>query len=116
MVGIVQARNNVGNAEQTACHLAAHEVGIVQLGYRRHDVAFIDARLLQRLLVEAHALDGGSIEVAAQVGECVHVAIDHAHVAAVVRQHVGQLRSHAAAAHHDNVAHAKILPEVHATG
>ena len=59
----------MGHAEQAACHLAAHEVGVVQLRHRRHDVAFIDARLLQRFLVEAHALNGGPVEVAAQVGE-----------------------------------------------
>ena len=84
VVGIVQARDDMRHVEQSACHLGAHEVRVVELRDGGHNVAVLHAGLHKRLLVEADALHRGAVEVAPQVGERIGVAVDHAHVAAVV--------------------------------
>ena len=94
------------HVEQAVPHLGHHQVRVVGLGNRGHDVAILDAGLDQRLLVKAHTLHGGAVEGAAEVRERVGIAVDDAHVAAVVRKHVRQLRSYAAAADNDHVVHA----------
>ena len=104
MIGIVQTRNNVGNVVEKAAHARHHQVGVVELRYRRENVAFRHARLFQRVAVGAHSLNGRSIEIATQVSERIGIAIDDAHVVAIVGKHIGKLRPNSAAPNHDNVA------------
>ena len=105
VVGVVQAGDDMGHAVQAAAHFGHHEVRVVELGDGRDDVAVLHAGLHERLLVETEALHRRAVEVAPQVRERVGVLVDDAHVVAVVRQHVRQLRTHAAAADDDHVAH-----------
>ena len=105
VIGVVQARDDVRHAEQTAAHFGAHEVRVVELGDGGHDVAIFDTGFDEGFLVEAHTLHRGAVEVAPQVRERVHVLVDDAHVVAVIRQHVRQLGTDAAAADDDHVAH-----------
>ena len=42
VIGVVQARDDVRHAEQTAAHFGAHEVRVVELGDGGHDVAIFD--------------------------------------------------------------------------
>ena len=108
VVGIVQARDDVGHAEQVVGHLGAHEVRIVKLGHRGQHVAILDAGAQQHVLIEADALNGAPVEVASQVGERLGVLVDHADVAAIVREHVRQLRAHTPASYDNDVAHDRV--------
>ena len=105
MVGIVQARDDVGHAEQMVGHLRAHEVRVVQLGDGGQHIALFHAGTDEHVLVEAHALHGAAVEVAAEVREGIGVLVDAADVVAIVREHIGQLRPHAPAPDHNHVAH-----------
>ena len=87
VIVVVQARDDVRNIVEAACHFGDHEVGVVGLGDCRNDVAVLDARLHQRILVVAYSLHGGTVEVAAKVVESLGLPIDNAHVVAVVGQH-----------------------------
>ena len=105
VVGVVQARNHVGDAEQAACDLRDHEVRVVELRDGRDDIAVVHTRLHEGVLVEADALQRGAVEVAAEVRECVGAPVDHADVTPVVGKHVGELRAHAPAPYHNDIAH-----------
>ena len=102
-LGGVKARDHVLDAKDAASDLGHHEVGVVVAGYSGDDVAVFDARLLEHLLVEAHALDGGAVEVMAEGGKGVRAAVDDRDVVAVVREKGRQVASHAAAADDDDV-------------
>ena len=43
VIGVVQARDNVGHAEQVVGHLGAHEVGVVELRDGSQNVALLHA-------------------------------------------------------------------------
>ena len=109
MVGIVQTRDDARDLEQAACNLGNHEVGVVRLGNRGHDIAVLNAGLGKRQLVEADALHGGAVEHAAQIIECVRTLVDDADVVPVLGKHVRQTRTNTAAAYHDDVAHRILL-------
>ena len=64
VIGVVQARDDVRHAEQTAAHFGAHEVRVVELGDGGHDVAIFDTGFDEGFLVEAHTLHRGAVEVA----------------------------------------------------
>lgn len=68
-------------------------------------IALFHAGTDEHVLVEAHALHGAAVEVAAEVREGIGVLVDAADVVAVVREHIGQLRPHAPAPDHNHVAH-----------
>ena len=80
MVGIVQARDDMGHAEQMVGHLRAHEVRVVQLGDGGQHIALFHAGTDEHVLVEPHALHRAAVEVAAEVREGVGVLIDAADV------------------------------------
>ena len=105
MVGVVQARDHVGNAEQAACDLRNHEIRVVELRDGRNDITVVHTRLHEGVLVEADALQRGAVEVATEVRERVGAPVDHTDVAPVVGKHVGELRAHAPAPYHDDIAH-----------
>ena len=95
--------------EDAARGFGHHEVGAVRRGDRGHNVGLLHTGTHQHALVEALALQRGAVEVAAQIRKRLGLAVHHAHVGVVRRQHGGKLRAYATAPHDDDIDHGVFL-------
>ena len=107
-LGVVDAGDDVLDAEGLAGHPGADDVGVVAAADRGEGAGGVDAGVEQRLPVEAEAGHLAAGEVRAEPAEGLGVLVDDRDAVPDLLQPAGDGGADAAAAHHDHVH--EILP------
>ena len=97
------------DAVQLPRHPGGHDVGVVSVGHGGEGVGLVDARLLQGVAVEAHALNFAAVELRGETSEGVGELVDDGHRMTHAVQLGGHGGPHASAAHDDEV-HGRTVP------
>src|SRR5690606_2784870 len=88
--GVVDARDDVADAERLARDPRGDDVGVVARGDRGEGAGVLDAGLDERVAVEAQPGDAAALEVRGQPPERLGVLVDDAHRVAVLLQRLGE--------------------------
>ena len=102
-VVIAATGDDVLDAEGLPRDPRADDVGVVAAADRREGVGALDASCAEDVPVEADAGDGHAAELVAQTAEGGGVLVDDGHGRAGLLEAVRQVRTHATAAHDDDV-------------
>ena len=106
---VVDAGDDVLDAEGLAGHPGGEDVGVVAAADRGEGVRALDPGLDEVVAVEADAGDGRAGEVGVQLAEARALLVDHRHGVTGLVQGVGERRPHAAAPHDDDVHESQTL-------